>query len=100
MNSVQPHQPTTETSPTSSPGGLQIFASNVTGTHELPVDVGPSLSAGDVTNSIVSLMSLPADVPWALRDDGSSAYLDADRPIGDQIAPGARVTITPKTHLG
>jgi len=49
---------------------------------------------------IVSLMSLPADVPWALRDDGSSAYLDSERPIGDQIEPGARVTITPKTHLG
>ena len=97
MNHVQTNCPT---SPPSAPGGLQIFASNVTGTHELPVDVGPSLSAGDVANSIVSLMSLPSDVPWVLRDDGSSAYLDSERPIGDQIEPGARVTITPRTHLG
>jgi hypothetical protein len=97
MNQVQTDRPT---SSPSAHGGLQIFASNVTGTHEVPVDVGPGLSAGDVANSIVSLMSLPADVPWALRDDGSSAYLDSERPIGDQIEPGARVTITPKTHLG
>jgi hypothetical protein len=97
MNQIQTEHQTNAPSP---PGGLQIFASNVTGTHELPVDVGPSLSAGDVADSIVSLMSLPADVPWALRDDDSSAYLDSERPIGDQIEPGAHVTITPKTHLG
>ena len=97
MNPVQTNSPT---SPPSPPESLQIYASNVTGTHEMPVDVIPNLRAGDVTDSIVSLMSLPADVPWALRDDGSSVYLDSERPIGDQIEPGARVTITPKTHLG
>ena len=97
MNHVQNNRPT---SPPSPPGSLQIFASNVTGTHELPSNVSHNLTAGDVTDTIMSLMSLPADVPWALRDDGSSAYLDSERPIGDQIEPGARVTITPKTHLG
>jgi hypothetical protein len=79
---------------------LLLLASNVTGNHELPIEVGRDLLAADVTASIVSLMSLPTDVPWALRDDGSSAYLDAERPIGEQVEPGARVTITPKAHLG
>ena len=37
---------------------------------------------------------------WALRDDDSSAYLDESRPIGSQIGPSSRVTITPQTHLG
>ena len=45
-------------------------------------------------------MALPDDVAWALRDDDSSTYLDESRPIGSQIGPGARVTITPQTHLG
>lgn len=79
---------------------LHLLAANVTGTHELAIEVGRDLPAAEVTASIVSLMSLPTDVPWALRDDGSSAYLDDERPIGDQLEPGARVTLTPKAHLG
>jgi hypothetical protein len=43
---------------------------------------------------------LPENVPWALRDEQTSAYLDDARPIGEQLHPGARVTVTPKTHLG
>ena len=44
-------------------------------------------------------MSLP-ESPWALRDDSKAAFLKDDRPIGEQIEPGARVTLTTKTHLG
>jgi hypothetical protein len=81
-------------------GPLHLVASNVTGTQELPIDVGLSLPVGAVTQAIVDRMSLPTDVPWALRDDRSSAFLDERRPIGEQLFPGARVTVTPKTHLG
>jgi hypothetical protein len=45
-------------------------------------------------------MSLPSDVPWALRDDATSAFLDDGVAIGDQIRTHARLTVTPKTHLG
>ena len=79
---------------------LTFDAANVTGTQELPIEVVPGSSVRSVTDSIAHRMALPGDVPWSLRDDGSSSYLDEDRPIGDQIDPGTHLTITPKTHLG
>jgi hypothetical protein len=39
-------------------------------------------------------------VPYGLRDDSTGAFLDDAKPIGEQIGPNAKVTITPKTHLG
>lgn len=85
---------------TANPEVLVFRAANVTGTQELPIEIGSRLSVRSVTDSIAHRMALPSDVPWTLRDDGSSSYLDEDRPIGDQIEPGSHVTITPKTHLG
>ena len=86
-------------SPESS-GSLAFQATNVTGSQEIPFEVGPGLSVRAVTESVAERMALPDDVAWSLRDDGSSAYLDEDRPIGDQIAPGAHLTVTPKARLG
>ena len=86
--------------PLSPRGSLSFRASNVTGTREVPVELGGDLSAGDVTDVLVDRMSLPDDVRWVLRDDQSSAFLDESRPIGDQLEPGAHVTVTPLTHLG
>ena len=82
------------------PDVLAFRAGNVTGTRELPLEVGRGTTAGEVADGIARMMSLPDDVAYALRDDRSSAFLDEGSPIGDQLAPGARVTITPKTHLG
>ena len=79
---------------------LAFRAGNITGTQDLGVEFGRNLSVRSVTDSIAHRMALPTDVTWTLRDDGSSAYLDEDRPIGDQLARGAHVTITPKAHLG
>ena len=63
-------------------------------------EVEPSAPVGAVAAALASRMRLPNDVPWGLRDDTTSAFLDEARAIGEQIAPGANVTITPKTHLG
>lgn len=79
---------------------LTIHAGNVTGTQEIPVEISPGLSVRSVTDSIAHRMLLPTDVAWTLRDDSSSAFLDADRPIGEQLERGAHVTITPRAHLG
>jgi hypothetical protein len=78
---------------------LAFQAANITGTQEIPIEIGSGVSVQSVTDSIAHRMALPGDVAWTLRDDGSSGYLDEERPIGDQIKPGAHVTITPKTHL-
>ena len=78
---------------------LDFRVANVTGTRELPLEVNRHLSVGDVTGSIAELMSLPDDVAWALRADRGQ-FLDERGAIGEQLAPGAQVTITPRTHLG
>jgi len=79
---------------------LSFIASNITGTQTVPIQVNGGLSVRAVTDSIVDRMALPDDVGWALRDDESSAYLDDTKSIGEQINPGTRVTLTPRTHLG
>jgi hypothetical protein len=63
-------------------------------------DVQRSLPAGAVAKALAVRMALPENVPWALRDETTSAFLEDDKPIGDQLGLGARVTVTPKTHLG
>ena len=96
---MQEPNPTTRTDAASALP-LSFLASNVTGTQSLPIEVNGGLTVRSVTDSIADRMALPDDVAWALRDDESSAYLDEGRPIGAQIGPNSRVTITPVTHLG
>lgn len=80
---------------------LRFTATDVTGTHTVEaIDVQPSLPAGALARSIASRIGLPDDVPWALRSDSTSAYLDDDVAIGDQIETDTNVTIFPRTHLG
>jgi hypothetical protein len=80
---------------------LSFEAGDVTGTHSVIAnDVQRTLPAGMVAKALAARMSLPQNVPWALRNESTSAFLDDDKPIGDQLAPGAKVTLTPKTHLG
>lgn len=76
-------------------------AADVTGTYRVVADdVERSLPAGAVAKALASQMNLPENVPWGLRDDSTSAFLDDEQAIGDQIRPGTSVTVTPKAHLG
>jgi hypothetical protein len=82
---------------------VRFEAADVTGTHRVVVDqVQASLPAGAVAQALAARMALPENVPWGLRDDSSCAYLDDQRPIGEQLRTGAdaKLTVTPKTHLG
>lgn len=91
----------TNVSTATNEGSLRFRATDVTGTHTLEAnDVEKSLPAGAVARALARRMLLPKNVPWALRDDLTSVYLDQDVAIGDQIEPDAEITITPKTHLG
>ena len=83
-----------------SPDLLTFEASNVTGSQTLEVQVQRSLPAEEVARSVAADMALPDNIFWSLRDDQSSAFLVGDRPIGEQIAPGARISVTPRVHLG
>ncbi|MDP7016049.1 MAG: hypothetical protein QGG36_09635 [Pirellulaceae bacterium] len=78
---------------------IQFEAADVTGTHTAVADVQRSLPASAVVDSLVKQMALPENVPYALRDDTTGAFLDDQQAIGDQMTDG-HVTLTPKTHLG
>jgi hypothetical protein len=78
---------------------LRLRATDVTGSLEIEADLQPTVPAGAVARTLAQRMELPGDVPWALRDD-RGAFLDDERQIGEQLKADARVTLTPKTHLG
>jgi hypothetical protein len=82
------------------PKAFQFLARNVTATKTVPIDVAPELPAEEVARAVAELMAMPSDTPWALREDDSGSFLRGDSPIGEQIRPGARLTLTPKSHLG
>ncbi len=80
---------------------ISFEATDVTGTSRvLAEDVQRALPAGVVARTLASHMQLPENVPWGLRDDNTSAFLNDEQPIGEQIAPGTSVTLTPRAHLG
>jgi hypothetical protein len=89
---VAPDEPETST--------LEFTAGDVTGTHTAAARVQRTLPAHAVAESLVASMSLPQNVPYGLRDESTGAFLDDAKAIGEQIGPDAKITITPKTHLG
>jgi hypothetical protein len=83
------------------PETFDFEASDVTGMHRVEArDVQRKLPAGAVAKALASRMALPDNVAWALRNESTSVFLDDEAPIGEQIEPTARLTVTPKTHLG
>ncbi len=79
---------------------LSLELSDVTGTHSVVADdVQHSLPAGAVARAVANQFSLPENVPWSLHDD-RGAFLDDAAPIGDQVTTGAKLWVSPKTHLG
>ncbi len=95
--SIMETEPIVAAPPRRSP--LRLRVGDITGSLEAEAEFQPDVPAGAVAQTLARQMELPSDVPWALRDD-RGAYLDDDRQIGEQIAADARVTLTPKTHLG
>lgn len=79
---------------------IRFKATDVTGTHSAIADVQRSLPASAVVSSLVKQMTMPENVPYGLRDDTTGRFLNDDAPIGDQLTPESRTTLTPKTHLG
>jgi hypothetical protein len=78
---------------------FRLRATDVTGSLEIEADLQPNVPAGAVAQTLAQRLELPTDVPWALRDD-RGAFLDDQRQIGEQLQTDAKVTLTPKTHLG
>jgi hypothetical protein len=82
-------------------GRFAVEIGDVTGLRRLSFGVSPSTPAHSVARAAAARMSLPQDTPWLLRDEQTGAYLDDQKPIGDQVArTGSRLTVTPRAHLG
>lgn len=81
--------------------GFSLEVGNVTGSRSfMAEDIDPADSAGNVAQALAAELSLPRNVTWVLRDDTSSAFLDGDQAIGDQVKTGSKVSLTPRAHLG
>ena|SRR5438128_2041643 len=92
-----------EAKPPETKSTLRFRARDVTGTHDITVeDVQRGTPAGAVAQSLAARMDLPSDIPWSLRSDRTGAWLRDDVALGEQINGDAeaRLTLTPKTHLG
>ncbi len=79
---------------------IRFEATDVTGTHTAVAHVQRSLPTEAVVDSLVKQMTMPENVPYGLRDDTTGRFLDDATPIGEQLTPESRTTLTPKTHLG
>jgi hypothetical protein len=79
---------------------IRFEATDVTGTHSAVANVQRSLPTAAVVDSLVKQMTMPENVPYGLRDDTTGKFLNDDAPIGEQLTPQSRTTLTPKTHLG
>jgi hypothetical protein len=97
MRAVEETTATLETTDTET---FSFTVSDVTANREGDVQFDRRTPVKAVTQAIATRLGLPTNSPWALRSDRTSAFLDDSKPIGDQIAPGERVTVTPKAHLG
>lgn len=78
---------------------IRFRAQGVTGSDAIEVKFQRSTPGDAVARSLANMLGMPEDTPYGIRNDSTSAYLE-DRAIGDQIEPGARLTVVPKTHLG
>jgi len=83
---------------------LRFSASDVTGMRRLDFDaIDGYRRAGEVASSIASLMELPGDAHYSLRDDVRARMLVDDDPIGEQVGreeADTRLVVIPKAHLG
>lgn len=82
---------------------IRFHARDVTGTHEMDVEGIPrGTASGVVAQSLAARMELPTNVPWSLRNDRTGAWLKDDQALDEQVNDKveARLTLTPKTHLG
>jgi hypothetical protein len=81
---------------------LAFSVSEVTGLRTLEIEnVDGHREAGQVAMSMASLLGLPTNTPYGLRDDASARMLADDQPLGGKIpSAGTKLVVIPKSHLG
>ncbi len=81
---------------------LAFSVSEVTGMRVLDVEgIDGHRTAGEVAASLASLLEMPSNTPYAIRDDDSARMLADDQPLGTQVpATGSRLVLIPRSQLG
>jgi len=83
------------------PNGFRFQVADVTGTHVVDVqDLDRKTPVSAVAAALAARMELPRQTSWALRENRTGSYLDDQRAIGDQVETEARLTLSPRAHLG
>ena len=81
---------------------LAFSVGEVTGMRALEVEgIDGHRTAGDVAASMASMLELPTNTPYSLRDNSAARMLVDDRPLGSQVPrAGSQLMVVPKAHLG
>jgi hypothetical protein len=79
---------------------LTVQVQNVTRTRSLSATFQRQLRADAAAATLAARLSMPANTPYALRSNRTAGFLDDAKPLGEQVTPGEKLTLTPKTHLG
>jgi hypothetical protein len=81
-------------------GTLTIEVQNVTRTRQVSATFQRDLRADAAAAALAARLQMPANTPYALRSSRTAGFLEDGKAIGEQITPGERLTLTPKSHLG
>jgi hypothetical protein len=79
---------------------VNVTVTDVTAQNVMEVDgLDGHRSAGEVAQSLASLLELPEDTPYSLRDDARARMLVDDVALGSQVETGTNLVLLPKAHL-
>ena len=78
---------------------LTVEVQNVTRSRSVQATFQSTLRADAAAAALASRLALPANVPYSLRTS-KAAYLEDTKTLGEQVTPGERLTLTPRSHLG
>jgi hypothetical protein len=91
---------TTEGEPALAPDTLTVEVQTVTRSRRCTATLHRDVHADAAAATLAARLQLPANTPYALRSSRTAGFLDDSKPLGEQVEPNERLTLTPKSHLG
>jgi len=79
---------------------LTVEVQTVTRSRRCTATLHRDVHADAAAATLAARLQLPANTPYALRSSRTAGFLDDARTLGEQVTPGERLTLTPKSHLG
>jgi hypothetical protein len=79
---------------------LTVEVQTVTRSRRCTATLHRDVHADAAAATLAARLQLPANTPYALRSSRTAGFLDDAKTLGEQVTPGERLTLTPKSHLG